>query len=244
MKQNDFKYGGHDLESMLNAQKYYDWIIDMFRDHIGRDVIEVGAGTGSFSQYLLRHKPSSLTLIEPSADMYLHLEKRVKDLRKVHPNTDIQTHNNILKHVGKKLSVIPDTIVYTNVMEHIEDDVAEMKHALKLLSPGGKLLIFVPALQSLLGSFDQQVGHFRRYSKKELVDKSSNAGFDIKQIYYADLLGVAPWWLSFRLLKRKKLNPHVVEFYDRFAVPFIRTTEGIIKPPIGKNLLLIAQKPV
>ncbi len=242
-KKDDFVYGGHDLESMLNAQKYYSWVARMFGDHIGKNIVEVGAGTGSFTKHLLERKPQSLTLVEPSVDMYPHLQKRVKSLAKLAPETTIQTHNGSLKDIQKTLKTKPDTIIYVNVMEHIEDDADEIKLAYKLLKPGGTLLIFVPALQRLLGSFDKQVGHHRRYHKKDLIAKHDDAGFVIEKAHYVDMLGITPWWLSFRVLKRKKLNQSVVRLYDNLAVPVISTLEGAVTPPIGKNLISVARKP-
>lgn len=243
MQKADFVYGGHDLESMLNAQKYYAWVSRMFGDSIGKDVIEVGAGTGSFTKHLLDRKPDSLTLVEPSVDMFPHLEKHVKILQKVSPKTSIYTHNGSLKDIQKSLKTKPDTIIYVNVMEHIEDDTEEIKLAYKLLKSGGMLLIFVPALQGLLGTFDKQVGHHRRYHKKDLIAMHDNAGFVVEKTHYVDMLGITPWWLSFRVLKRKKLNQSVVRLYDNLAVPVISTLEGAVTPPIGKNLLSVAKKP-
>ncbi len=228
---------------MLNAQKYYAWVSRMFGDNIGKDIVEVGAGTGSFTKHLLDKKPNSLTLVEPSVDMFPHLERRMKTLQKTSPKTNIQTHNGSLKDIQKSLKSKPDTIIYVNVMEHIEDDTEEIKLAYKLLKPGGTLLIFVPALQGLLGSFDKQVGHHRRYHKKDLIAKHDNAGFVIERAHYVDMLGITPWWLSFRVLKRKKLNQSVVRLYDNLAVPVISTLEGVVTPPIGKNLLSVAKKP-
>lgn len=241
-KGSDFNYGGHDLESMLNARKYYEWITGMFAGHVGRNVIEVGAGAGSFSEHIMKHNVGQLHSIEPSSDMYPHLKKTAAKLSKENKKVKVVTHQGTLKSVKHKLKNV-DTAVYVNVMEHIEDDAQELEDIFATLEKGGKLLIFVPALQGLLGSFDKQVGHFRRYSKPELIQKCIDAGFVVEKAHYADFLGIAPWWLSFKVLKRKKLNPHVVSIYDNFAVPVISRAEAIIKPPLGKNLLLVAVKP-
>ena len=62
-----------------------------------------------------------------------------------------------------------DSILYINVLEHIEDDRAELLSAYRALPVGGFLLLFVPALPQLYSKFDRSVGHFRRYYKKELI---------------------------------------------------------------------------
>src|SRR5215203_5128619 len=70
-------YLGRDLESMSFARNYHRWILDLFAPHLGRRVVEVGAGTGSFSELLLARGPESLTLVEPSGEMHRLLVARV-----------------------------------------------------------------------------------------------------------------------------------------------------------------------
>lgn len=146
--------------------------------------------------------------------------------------------------VAERLSSdLPDSIIYVNVLEHIADDVGELALVHRTLAPGGKIFIFVPALQSLYGAFDEQVGHHRRYTRSELVDKCERAGFRIIDSRYFDLLGVLPWWVKYRLLKSSELEPRAVAAYDRYVVPAARRLEARLRPPLGKNVLLIAEKP-
>ena len=59
--------------------------------------------------------------------------------------------------------------VYTsNVLEHIQHDVSVLTDIKNKMSVNGKLAIYVPALPILFSDFDTSIGHFRRYSKKEL----------------------------------------------------------------------------
>ena len=55
-----------------------------------------------------------------------------------------------------------DTILYIDVLEHIEDDYAEIKHAMGLLTSGGRIIIVSPAHNWLYNPCDKAVGHFRR----------------------------------------------------------------------------------
>nr|MDQ3806219.1 class I SAM-dependent methyltransferase [Acidobacteriota bacterium] len=70
-------YAGRDLESMAFARNYHRWILDLFAPHLGTRLVEVGAGTGSFSELLIERRPASLTLVEPSPDMHRRLVERV-----------------------------------------------------------------------------------------------------------------------------------------------------------------------
>ena len=59
-------YVGTDLEAMSFAENYHRWILNELRPYLGKSVVEVGAGTGSFSELLLECRPTSLILVEPS----------------------------------------------------------------------------------------------------------------------------------------------------------------------------------
>ncbi len=234
-------YVGKDLEAMLFAVNYHRWILSNFEPYLGRRLVEVGAGTGSFSQLLLERQLESLSLVEPSTDMYQQLCRRMDQLR---PTITLKTYNQIFEHVAPQIRTAekPDSIIYVNVLEHIADDVAELRHINDALEPRGRLFIFVPALQWLHGSFDRQINHYRRYSKTELQQKCLGAGFKVIMSRYFDFFGVLPWWVKYRLLHLNRLDPGAVRFYDQRIVPVARSVESRLNPPLGKNVLLVAEK--
>ena len=99
---------------------------------------------------------------------------------------------------------------------------------------------------SLWSHIDEAVGHFRRYSKKELIHKVSNAGFKIISCYYVDVLGFFIWYL----LRNKNIEKNNfatsdfnLKFFDKILFPISKTLDFIgFKHLFGKNLLLVAQK--
>jgi hypothetical protein len=111
----------------------------------------------------------------------------------------------------------------------------------RALRVGGHLLIFVPALPWLFSEADKNVGHFRRYYKKNLVKLVEDAGFSIKKAHYFDFAGILPWYVNFVLLKNS-FNPSSVALYDKIIVPPMRVIEKLLRPPIGKNVLIVAKK--
>src|SRR5215213_4172804 len=149
-------YLGRDLESMSLARNYRRWILDMFAPHLGRRLVEVGAGTGSFSELLLERGPDALALVEPSAEMHRRLAERVQGFQTA---THVRTFNDTFAGAARLIAEdpAPDSIIYVNVLEHVEDDDAELRLAHDALAPGGRLFVFVPALRWLYGSFDRQV---------------------------------------------------------------------------------------
>lgn len=234
-------YAGKDLEAMAFAVNYHRWILATFEPFLGTRIVEVGAGTGSFSELLLERHSESLSLVEPSDAMYQKLCQRIKELA---PSVTVKTYNDVFEEVADKIRAHerPDSIIYVNVLEHIVDDFKELKVISKTLETRGRLFIFVPALRWLYGSFDREINHFRRYTRTELEKKCCAAGLKVVSSRYFDLFGVLPWWVKYRLLQSKKMEPRAVKLYDQHVVPLARTFESWVDPPLGKNLLLIAEK--
>lgn len=227
------QYFGKDLEAMALAKNYYDWVLSQMLPYLGKCVAEVGAGAGSFSRYLLGTPVECLHAFEPSENMYpllaqeLRCDKRAKAV-----------HGYFEKERG---TASYDSILYINVLEHIEDDARELSVAHAALTPKGSLIIFVPALEWLYSDFDKKVGHYRRYSKKDLVTLVEQAGFSVIKANYLDGLGILPWFINFVLLKRGMSHVSVT-IYDKLIVPVVRMIESKLPPFVGKNILLIAQK--
>jgi SAM-dependent methyltransferase len=221
------------------AINYRQWILDVFRPFIGGHVVEVGAGTGSFSEALLQTNPHSLTMLEPSANMYPLLQERLKAVDK---NSVGSARQSTLIAEAPHIPVAPDTIIYVNVLEHVEDDERELAAAHSLLATGGRILIFVPAHRWLMANLDRQLGHYRRYTMTELTSKCKAAGFEVRVSSYFDVFGIVPWWVKFTLFGSTRIEPQAVRFYDRWIVPISKFVERVIPAPIGKNLILIAEK--
>lgn len=230
----DQAYDGRDLEAMSFANNYHEWILSLFRPYLQNRVVEVGAGVGSFSELLLKEPIRDLIAIEPSKAMYAELQKRVRDPR-------IQAHNAFFAdlHFQNRF----ECVMYVNVLEHIDKDEAELVAAYQALSQGGHLCIFVPALPFLMSAHDKSIGHFRRYTKCSLFRKVTNAGFEIKSGGYFDIAGIGPWYVLCTVLGRSPRGG-AVGLYDRVFVPIMRVVESVLPIPVGKNLYLVAQKPI
>jgi len=231
-------YAGRDLEAMSFARNYHRWILDLFAPHLGTRLVEVGAGTGSFSELLLERRPASLTLVEPSPGMHRRLVERVGRGRAA-PRIYNDTFAGVAAQVAAER---PDSIIYVNVLEHIADDEGELRAVRGALADGGRAFLFVPAFAWLYGSFDRQVGHHRRYTRRELGEKCERAGLRVVKAVYVDAAGVLPWWLKYRVLRSERMEPAAVRFYDNFCVPLLRRAEALAPPPFGKNVLVVAEK--
>lgn len=231
-----FTYEGRDLEAMAFARSYHTWILEFFRPFLRKRVVEVGAGSGGFSELLLHEPIDTLVAVEPSENMYRALLSRIgSDARVI-------CVNDIFSHVCVGQNNVYDTIIYVNVLEHIERDSDELATAYESLRPGGHICIFVPALRFLYSAHDASIGHVRRYHKRELIALVQRTGFSVVRARYFDIFGVLPWLIVMKYL-RGEPDARKVKLYDQFVVPLARLFERMFQPPFGKNLILVARKP-
>lgn len=230
-------YEAWDLEALSGIPNYQEWIVHSFRPYLRGDATEIGAGMGTFSKRLLDHV-ERLQLVEPAGNLVSEL-------------TEIFAGNANVEIVGETaedyLSGQPeasrDCVVMVNVLEHIEDDVRAMAGLLRILKPGGHLLVFVPALGWLFSAMDVALGHHRRYHRGALKDLARQAGFEVVSARYFDFLGVVPWWIVYTLSGKTRFNPGLSKLYDSLVVPVGRALEAVVPPPWGKNVVLVARKP-
>jgi len=229
------EYFGHDLEAMLFAENYLNWIHDIFTPYLGKKIAEVGAGTGNYSKLILQLDIETLSAFEPSKKMYEILQNKLVD------NRNIKLINSTFIEMHKDYHDTFDSIIYVNVMEHIKDDLTELRAAQSALRKGGHLLIFVPAIPWLYSKYDKKLGHYRRYYKKQLQEKIRAAELDVIDMRYFDAAGMLPWLIHFVLLRKDMTNSNV-HLYDKYYIPIARRFETLINPPLGKNIILVAKK--
>jgi hypothetical protein len=152
--------------------------------------IEIGAGIGDYAVEWLRTLPR-LTVSEADDGRLKILHERfVDDLRVtvrrlVLPSTERCEHS---------------AAIALNVLEHIEEDVAAVRSAARLLRPGGAVVLVVPAFPSAMSRFDRAVGHFRRYTADSLSTVLVSAGLAIEELHYLNPIGLINWYLVCPLL--------------------------------------------
>lgn len=142
-----------------------------------------------------------------------------------------------------------DSVVSMDCLEHVEDDAAMLRDLVRVLRPGGTLVVTVPALMALYGERDRLQGHFRRYDRPMLRALAAEAPLELLELRYWNLLGVAPTYVSHRLLHR------TVDESFRYGAPslpkrllrqalftWFEQVENRFRPPLGMTLLLVARR--
>jgi SAM-dependent methyltransferase len=234
-----FEYGGVDILAHLAcSQKTAKRVVSLFSEYLGSRVLEVGGGLGQISDVLIDDDIDLVTL-EPDAHLFGKLKEKYDQLS--NPEVQNLTVEGLL--VEGKLAADFDSAIYVNVLEHIADDNSELINVGKLLRTGGNVVIFSPALPILYGTMDGLSGHFRRYTKSELIDLVRDSGFEVIHVEYFDFVGIFPYFFMYRFLKVRTIGSGGMFVYDNIILPIStvlgRLTRGRL---IGKNLLIVGSK--
>lgn len=229
---------GYGLRCAGDIDNYYAWLAREMLPYARGRVVEHGAGTGALSAALVSVGVAPLVLTEPDPSLARGLAERFAGADGV-----TTFHGTLEGFLDREGGGAADAIVSSNVLEHIEDDVACLRAMNRLLRPGGTLALYVPARPELYGELDRAVGHVRRYRLPELRSKLDAAGLRVERIGYRNLIGAFAWFVMGRVLKKGTVEHGSAGFYDRFIFPVSRAVEDLAPPPYGQNLLAFARKP-
>lgn len=226
--------------ALKHARNYYAWIADQFRPHLGKRVLDVGGGHGPHLDHVVA--PGRFVM---SVDL---AGECVSEMRKRFAGAEFEARVGDISDpaVAAELGRLRfDTIVCVNVLEHIEDDAAALRGMAEVLAPAkGRLFLLVPAHPLLFGTPDLLAGHFRRYSRRGLVDRLRAAGFTVTRAAYFNGLGAIPYLLNARVLKPRTLSGSVdsqIVLFDRYFVPLLRRLERVVPMPFGQSLTAWAE---
>ncbi len=222
------------LQNMKRLRRYNRWIFSKFRPFLGRRVLEIGSGVGNITKFLLDRDLVVATDVEPK---YLSLLRNTFGkykkfvIERLHiPGAEIERYRSL--HV--------DSVIYFNVLEHVEHDEAALRNIYDLLEPGGRFLLLVPSHPWAYGSLDQHLGHRRRYRRMELKDKLESQGFRVIYLKHFNRIGILGWFLNSKILKRKRLSSFQLRVYN-LLVPFFKLEE-FFPLPFGTSIIAVGEK--
>lgn len=161
----------------------------------GKTVLDIGSGSG-FLLNMLSEQGKKAFGIEPLTEM-------IKISKKRYPTLSV--YQGYAEDIEKIFPHLVDSVIMTDVLEHIKDDGEQLKKISKKIYKYGQIIIVVPAYQFLYGERDRQLGHYRRYSSKILKKILKESDFRVVSIRYWNMLGVLPYFFSEKVLG-KPLN--------------------------------------
>lgn len=231
-------YKGSELELFEKAENWKAYYQNLIKDYLGQEVLEVGAGIGATTRILCSQNHSRWLCLEPDPAM--------GDLI----NSLIENHelpSNCQVKVGLVADLRPeetfDTVIYIDVLEHIENDRDELKLSCSHLRPGGFLVVLSPAHQWLFTPFDAAIGHHRRYNKSTLsaVIPESLERIELK---YLDSVGAIASLGNRFVLKSNIPSARQLAVWDKLMIRMSRVIDPLLGYRAGKSVLGVWQKAI
>ena len=219
--------GAANLEAMTHAANYNAFLLSLVLAHAkpSDTIVDFGAGLGTFARTLAQ-RGFRVSCVEPDP----------AQARKI-----AATGLEVVPRLAQLEEASVDFVYALNVLEHIRDDRSALRECRGRLRIGGRVLAYVPALHALYSSMDENVGHYRRYTRRELCQRITSAGLQVVESSYADFLGV-PVTLAFKAIGSRdgNLRAGPVRIYDRYVFPASLVCDRVFGKLAGKNAYALA----
>ena len=218
-------------ERFDNANFHIRYCLSFIKKYIKGDILEIGAGCGSFTRNYIKTDFKNITLTELDKKNIQDLNQKFKNFKNV----------KVLNTTINKIENEYDTILYLHVLEHIKDDQDEIREATKRLKKGGHLLIMVPAHQKIYSNLDRAVGHYRRYERKFFKDKLTN--LKRVKLFSLDIIGYLLYFLN-KIFFKEEIFPSSLKIFiwDKICTPLTAIIDRLTNYNYGKCIIAIYKK--
>jgi hypothetical protein len=229
---NELKYPGTELELFAAARNWKSYFSQQIGPFLSGDILEVGAGIGSNTLILDPGGAGRWMCLEPDPDLFTSL---VKTLGKAPGRRLYEPVCGTLRSLKNQQF---DTIVYIDVLEHIEDDREELTRAALHLRSKVRLIVLSPAHQRLFTQFDVAIGHLRRYNRSMLRHISPSC-MSVIRLRYLDSFGLIASAANLLLLRQSMPTKAQLSFWDRWIVPVSRVLDPCFNYSIVKSIVAV-----
>ena len=223
----------HLFSAVRNWKRYWSQAI---REYVSGDVLEVGAGTGSNTEFLSEGSAGRWVCLEPDGRLLAQLRQKLETAA----GRKYESMCGTVRTIDSAWQF--DTIIYIDVLEHIEDDRGELKLAAAHLQPGGRVIVLSPAHQWLFTPFDAAIGHFRRYNR-DMLRSISPAELRIERLMYLDSVGMLASAANRLLLRQSMPTEAQLQFWDGRIIPVSRVFDVLLRNSLGKSIVGVWRKP-
>lgn len=228
-------YIGTELDLFQHAHNWKRYFSSVLRPFVKGDVLDVGCGMGVNADHLWNPAVTAYTFLEPDPRLLAQVPAHVR--------TPALQHARRIQGTTADLpqGELFDTILYLDVIEHIEDSAAELQRAHDRLRTGGHLLILVPAFNYLYSPFDKAIGHFRRYDRRMLRSELPKGMVHVR-MHYLDSMALFASLANKWFLGQSAPTLGQVLMWDRRIVPLSRVLDPLVFRSFGKSLVGISRK--
>lgn len=231
---NDFQYVGDELEIFALAKNWKSYVRSKIGLYLIGDVLEVGAGLGATAELFNDGSQARWVCLEPDPELAKQIPQRMANRIQ---NTEILAGTLADLNAAERF----DAILYMDVLEHIEDDKAEVAQASQFLKSGGALVILSPAFPWLYSPFDKAIGHFRRYTKATLR-AAMPSGLRQESLRYLDSVGMLTSAANKALLHSATPSKNQIRFWDRVLIPLSRIVDPVVGFSFGRSVVGVWRK--
>ena len=232
----DADYTVRDQRRMQAASRYFQWQYQLAEHHIGQRVLEVGCGVGNVTNLLQDRELVVGIDMEPEC-----IGERARKFSS-YPSI-ISECLDVLDPAFLSFEKYGfDSILCLNVLEHVSDERKALEHMHSILRPGGRVILILPAFESLYGPIDSNLGHFRRYSKRHIAELAESLGFEMPVSHYMNSVGFFGWWFNARILRKTEQSENQIKFFDSWIVPTLSRVEALVHPPCGQSVFAVLRK--
>ena len=148
----------------------FDLVAETANDRRATQVLDIGAGSGMLGDWMATHVPG--------------VRYRFEELSPVLDAALAAHFGPEARHDPAKAIGVDTVVTMLDVVEHIEDDLGALTHLAARMDPGSTLVLTVPALQWAFSSWDVELGHHRRYSRRQVRTLLEGAGFEVQSTAY------------------------------------------------------------
>lgn len=229
-------YIGEELTIFAHAVNWKRYFSREMSPFVGDAVLEVGAGLGVNTAILGADRATRWLCLEPDSALKAELDSRLRQ-------NQLPKACEALQGIVQDLPATEtfDSILYIDVLEHIEHDRAELQAAAAHLKPGGALIVLSPAHQWLYTPFDKAIGHYRRYTTEDLVALTPST-CRAERICYLDSAGMLLSLANRLLLRQSMPTVAQIKTWDRFVIPASRVLDRLFGYRLGKSVLGVWKK--
>jgi SAM-dependent methyltransferase len=232
--------GKDTLHSFSRTYRFNEWMFSQIYPWVKGKVIEAGSGIGNISKLFIE-KEKTIVLSDIRADYQLRLKRTFGNSAFCEGVVHLDLSIANLETEHPSLIGQFQTVVALNVIEHINDDHQAIINCKKLLKKGGRLIVLVPAFSFLYNSFDKDLQHFRRYTKKTIGELYLQHGFKVLHTQYFNFAGMIGWFISGNLFRYKKIPRSQLRIFERL-VPLFRLVDIVLFRIAGVSVIAIGEK--
>ena len=237
------------IQSYAALEKYYWWFVgrrrvirNVLNNHLGgRSLKILDWGCGPGGNFAMLESFGEVLGVDASTES---LEQcRAKGIHNVRQANTLDEFDGGSSY---------DLFTTFDVLEHIDEDEQFLNDIQQTLLPGGHVLVTVPAYQFLWSQLDALLGHVRRYSRQELVNKFNQNGYQVIQASYFNSFLAIPFIVC-RMIQNKfgkaatldELAPDVPRPLNWFFTQLIYLEASMLRfvnLPFGTSIVVLARK--